>query len=108
MPRQKQKRKPTRYPSAALTRRGYEKIYESDSTYFLKLVVFVLLGMFWLRFHQPIEWLGVPIGAIPIGMLVGILLVNRYEKLQADRKIWYVVLLVVAIASLFSPTGVIL
>lgn len=108
MPRQKQKRKPVRYPAASVTRRGYEKVYESDSTYFLKLVVFVLLGMFWLRFQQPVEWLGVPLSAVPVGMLVGMLLVSKYEKLQADRKIWYVVLLVVAIASLFSPTGIIL
>lgn len=110
MPRQKQKRPRTyaRNRNASISRRGYEKVYESDSTYFLKLVVFVLLGTFWLKFAQPIVWLGIPLGGIPIGMLIGVLMVRRFERYQNDRKIWYAILLVVTIISHFVPAGVVI
>jgi len=91
-----------------VSRRGYEKIFETDSTYFLKLVVFVLLGTLWLKFQQPILWLGVPFRGIPVGFLVGLLLVSRFEKYQMDRKIWYAILVVVTIISYFVPAGVVI
>jgi hypothetical protein len=70
--------------------------------------VFVLLGTFWLKFGQPIVWLELPITGIPVGLLVGLLLVNRFEKYQADRKIWYAILLVVGIISYFVPAGIVI
>jgi hypothetical protein len=110
MAQQKQKRVRTyaRFRSAAISRRGYEKTFETDSTYFLKLVVFVLLGTFWLKFQQPVIWLGVPFSGIPAGLLVGILLVNKFEKYQSDRKIWYAILIVVAILCYFVPAGIVI
>jgi hypothetical protein len=108
MTRPKQKR-PRTYARnrAAVSRRGYEAIFETDSTYFLKLVVFVLLGTLWLKFTDPISWLGIPLNGIPVGMLVGLLLVSRFEKYQADRKIWYAILLVVTIICYFVPAGIV-
>lgn len=105
MAKQKQKR-PRTY---ARNRPRYykEKIYESDSTYFLKLVVFALLGTFWIKFAQPIEWLGMPIGGVPAGFLIGSILVRRFEKYQSNRKIWYAILLVVTIISHFVPAGIV-
>lgn len=94
--------------TASVSRTGREKIFESDGTYFLKLVVFVLLGTFWLKFGQPIVWLGLPVNGIPVGLLVGLLLVSRFEKYQADRKIWYAILLVVGIISYFVPAGIVI
>lgn len=94
--------------TAAVTRAGREKIFESDGTYFLKLVVFVLLGTFWLKFGQSIIWAGLPINGIPVGLLVGLLLVSRFEKYQSDRKIWYAILLVVSIISYFLPAGIVI
>ncbi len=102
----KQKRQKTRV--AALTSRRSEKVYESDSTYFLKLVVFVLLGTFWLKFQQPIDWLGLPLGGIPVGAFVGVLLVHQFEKIQSDRKLWYMVLLVMTIVCYFVPAGIVI
>lgn len=90
------------------TRRSYERVFESDGTYFLKLVVFTLLGTFWVRFGTPVEWLGIPVAALPIGLLVGLLLVRRFETHQSDRKIWYAILLVVTIACTYAPTGIVL
>lgn len=110
MARQKQKRPRTyaRNRAASISRRRYEKIYETDSTYFLKLVICVLLGTLWLKFAQPVSWLGLPVNGIPAGTLIGLVLVNRFEKFQADRKIWYAILLVVSIICYFVPAGIVI
>jgi len=109
MTRPKQKR-PRTYARnrAAISRRGNEAVFEADSTYFLKLVVFVLLGTFWVKFGDPISWMGIHFNAVPVGMLVGLILVSRFEKYQADRKIWYAILLVVTIICYFAPSGVVI
>jgi hypothetical protein len=104
MATKKQKRTKTKAANTSVR----ERLFETDSTYLLKLVVFVLLGTFWLRFNDPIIWLGISFSAIPVGMLVGLLLVRKFEKYQADRKIWYAILILVTIISLFYPTGVII
>ena len=110
MAKTKQKRPRTyaRNRAASISRTGREKIFESDSTYFLKLVVFVLLGTLWLKFAQPVTWLGLPVGGFPIGLLVGLALVSKFEKYQADRKIWYAILLVVTIICYFVPAGIVI
>jgi hypothetical protein len=88
---------------------GYhEKLYESDSTYFLKLVIYVLLGTLWLKFAEPVHLGSVPLGGIPLGMLIGVLAVRYFEKYQSDRKIWYAILLVVTIISHFVPAGIVI
>jgi len=109
MTRPKQKR-PRTYARnrAAISRRGNELIFETDSRFFLKLVVCVLLGTFWVKFAAPTSWIGIPLYAVPVGMLVGILLVNRFEKHQSDRKIWYATLLVVTVITCISPAGVVI
>jgi hypothetical protein len=104
----KQSIKKTPNRAAAATRRNYERVFESDGTYFLKLVVFTLLGTFWVRFGTPVEWLGIPVAALPAGLLVGLLLVRKFETHQTDRKIWYAILLVVTIACAYAPTGIVL
>lgn len=106
------KKKPTRARTRAKSRatsvsRVKEHVFESDSTYFLKLVVFTLLGTLWLKFAQPIMWFGVPFAGFPLGFLVGLLLVSRFEKSQIDRKIWYATLLVVTIICYFVPAGIV-
>jgi len=110
MAQHKQKRPRTyaRNRAASISRRGYEKVFESDGTYFLKLVVCVLLGTFWLKFAQPIAWGGLVFNAIPIGLMVGLLLVHRFEKFQSDRKIWYAILVVITIISYFAPAGIVI
>jgi hypothetical protein len=110
MTRQKQKRPRTyaRNRATAISRKGNEVLFEKDSTFFLKLVVFILLGTFWIKFKDPMTWIGMPLTAIPVGTFVGLILVNRFEKYQADRKIWYAILLVVTIICYFEPAGVLL
>ncbi|MEO7904617.1 MAG: hypothetical protein ABIR91_02375 [Candidatus Saccharimonadales bacterium] len=110
MATQKQKRPRTyaRNRAATISRRGHENIFESDSTYLLKLVVFVLLGTFWLKFQQPVDWFGFPLNGLPVGMLIGLLLVAKFEKYQFDRKIWYAILIIVTIICYFVPAGVVI
>ncbi|HEU5121748.1 MAG TPA: hypothetical protein VFT59_02790 [Candidatus Saccharimonadales bacterium] len=108
MTKQKQT-KPRKTPrSKAAVSRTTERVFETDGTYFLKLVVFVLLGTLWLKFQHPMTWLGVPIHGVPVGMLLGLVLVRQFEKMQSDRKIWYAILLVVTIICYFVPAGIVL
>jgi hypothetical protein len=110
MAKTKQKRSRTyaRNRAASVTRTGRERIFESDGTYFLKLVVFVLLGTLWLKFAQPVTWSGLPVGGVPVGLLAGLILVSKFEKYQSDRKIWYAILLVVTIICYFVPAGIVI
>lgn len=89
-------------------RRPSDRLFESDGEYFLKLVLFVLLGTFWLKFSQPVSWFGLTFAAFPLGLLVGLISVSRFEKFQSDRKIWYAVLLVIGIISYFVPAGIVI
>ncbi|MFI5212795.1 MAG: hypothetical protein ACHQTE_02430 [Candidatus Saccharimonadales bacterium] len=107
-PKQKRPRTHARIRAATITRQGREKIFESDSTYLLKLVVFVLLGTLWLKFQQPVTWMNIPLTGIPLGLFIGLLLVTRFEKYQFDRKIWYAILIVVTIICYFVPAGIVI
>lgn len=91
-----------------ISRRGYEKIFESDGEYLLKLVLCVLLASFWLKFHEPIMLGAVPLNAFPLGFILGMILVGKFERFQADRKIWYAILIIVAIITYFMPAGIVL
>jgi hypothetical protein len=73
---------------------------ELDGTYFLKLVLYLIIGSFWLKMtigngHLP----------IPFGLLVG-LYFARNEKLQIDRKIEYALLLAAMLVGYFAPFGI--
>lgn len=101
----KKKQKTSKNTSSPTLR---ERVFESDGTYFLKLVVFVLLGTFWLKFQQPVGWQGFLFNAVPLGLLVGLILVRQFEKHQSDRKIWYATLLVVTVICYFVPAGIVI
>ncbi|HTK39860.1 MAG TPA: hypothetical protein VL362_03260 [Patescibacteria group bacterium] len=101
MPKKTQKKTVT-------TKRTPAKKTESDSTYFLKLVLVVLLGTFWLKFAEPLHVGGFVLAALPLGLLVGLVIVSRYEHFEEDRKIWYAILLVVTIVSSILPAGIVL
>lgn len=101
------KKQTAKKQSKTTQKRFHERVFESDSTYFLKLVVVVLLGTLWLKFSDPINWMGFIFGALPLGILIGFLIVRAFEHHQEDRKIWYAVLLVVGVISYFVPAGII-
>lgn len=103
------KKRPRTYArNRAFSRKGKERIFESDGQYILKLIVYVLLGSIWLRFNAPIEVGSIILRALPIGLIVGVFAVRKLEKYQSDRKIWYAILIIVCIIGLFSPTGIVI
>ena len=58
---------------------------ETDSAYFLKILLYFMLGIIWLKLN------GRPI--LPLGLIVG-LLVSTHEHFQIDRKMEYVILII--------------
>ena len=74
---------------------------EQDSIYFLKLVLFFLLGCLWVRLGSGE---GIP---IPVGLIFGVLLAS-HEHFQIDKKIEYAVLLIATILSFIAPIGFVL
>jgi hypothetical protein len=79
---------------------------EPDSTFFLKLVLYVIAGSFWLKFNVPFEFGGFVVSALPIGFFIG-LLFARHEHFQIDRKIEYAILIIIAIVTYFLPAGIV-
>lgn len=80
---------------------------EPDSLYFLKLVLYVMAGSFWLRLSTPIPIGDFMVNALPVGLVIGLIFAH-HEHFRLDRKIEYAVLLIATIASFFLPTGIIL
>lgn len=77
-----------------------QTVKESDSTYFLKVVLYMILGTGWVHITTSSHSL-----PIPLGLIVG-LLFARHEHFQIDRKIEYTVLLVVCFVAFWLPTGI--
>lgn len=98
----KKQSKPTK------TRHIHERVFESDGVYFLKLVAIFLLGTFWIKFNEPFMVGALQFTAIPVGVFIGFLLVRGLEKHQADRKIWYALLVVIGVISNFQAAGIVI
>ena len=80
---------------------------ESDSTYFLKLVLYVVLGSLWLKFATPLELGGFVFNGLPLGLALGIVFAS-HDHFQVDRKIEYAILIVMTILSYFIPAGILI
>jgi hypothetical protein len=82
-------------------------VAEADSAFFLKLVLYVLLGATWIKFSIPLN-LGVfQLNGAPIGMLFGIVLAS-HDHFAIDRKIEYALLVMMMIITYFLPAGIVL
>jgi len=92
-----------------VSRRGFENVFEPDGIYLLKLVLVTLCGLLWFKLQTPLLIGGtVPVGAFPVGTLVGLGLISWLEKAQFNRKIMYAVLIVVTIIGFFVDAGIVL
>ncbi|MBW3538407.1 hypothetical protein KY386_02855 [Candidatus Parcubacteria bacterium] len=69
---------------------------ETDSVYFLKILLYLILGLLWLRRDGKT--------IIPIGLLLGLLFAH-HDHFQIDRKIEYAILLVAALLA-FAGFGI--
>lgn len=77
---------------------------ETDSAYFLKIVLYFVLGTLWVRLVD------VSIGpfqhiSLPLGLCVGLLLVS-HERFHIDRKVEYAILLAATFISFYLPVGI--
>jgi hypothetical protein len=107
--KQKTRRKRTYARNRATTVTALrDSVVESDSIYFLKLVIVVILGTLWIKLQQPVSWQGIPFGGFPLGGLIALVGIHSLEKNQFDRKIWYAVLIIVTIICYFVPAGIVL
>lgn len=84
MPKKKQKR---------------TRLQESDSTYFLKMVLYLIVGSLWVKVSK--GDMQIP---VPVGFLIG-LLFTAHERFKIDRKIEYAVLLIAALVGFWAPIG---
>lgn len=80
---------------------------EPDSVYFLKLVLYIVLGSFWLKFNAPIHIGDFALHGFPLGLLIGLLFAS-HDHFQIDRKIEYAILVIVTIVTFFLPAGIVL
>lgn len=80
---------------------------EKDSVFFLKLVVYVIAGTFWLKLQPPIDFFSIPVSGVPMGLFLGLIFAS-HDHFQIDRKIEYAVLIIVTIVSYFLPAGIVL
>lgn len=84
-----------------------EVLGEPDSIYFLKLVIYILLGVFWIKFHAPISLGPFIFNGFPIGLFIGLYLASR-DRFQIDRKIEYAILIIFTLLSYFLPVGIVI
>lgn len=80
---------------------------ESDGEYFLKIVLYVVLGSLWIKFQEPVVIGVVVLGGLPFGLLLGMIFASR-DHFQVDRKIEYAILIVMAILTYFLPAGIVI
>lgn len=76
-----------------------KSLKETDSTYFLKMVVYLVLGSQWLRLTKASFSL-----PLPLGLLIGLMFSSK-DRFRIDRKIEYVLLLVAAFVGFWLPIG---
>ncbi len=82
-------------------KRNTKATNESSAAYFLKIMMYFILGTLWLRINRGGNEYAIPIG-LPLGLLI-----NTHEKFQIDRKIEMAVLVVATFLSFFLPLGLV-
>jgi len=74
---------------------------ELDSVYLLKMLLYLVLGSFWVRFTTRSQVSQIP---IPLGFVVGVFLASR-ERFRIDRKLEFAVLLMAMFIGFWLPIG---
>ncbi len=80
---------------------------ETDSAFLLKVVMYIILASVWIKFQTPIDIGFTAIYGIPVGLFIGLIVASQ-DKFQIDRKIEYVLLIVMTIVTYFVPAGIVL
>ena len=66
---------------------------EPDSVYFLKALLFFILGTIWLQYNGHT--------ILPLGLILGVIFA-QHDHFSIDRKIEYVILLIAALIGLIG------
>lgn len=99
-------KKPPAKKQSTKPQRSQKRQTESDGSYFLKLVCLIIAATMWLKFADPLHIGPLIVAGFPLGACLALLWVAYYEREQIDRKIWYGVVVVVAIICFFVPAGI--
>ncbi len=75
---------------------------ELDSVYFLKLVLYLIVGSQWIWLVDSAGTVKLP---LPIGLIVGILFAS-HEHFRLDRKLEYAVILVAMLVGFATEYGI--
>ena len=75
---------------------------ETDGAYFLKLVLYIIIGSQWLWLVGADSAYVVP---FPIGLVIGLFFAS-HEKFQIDRKIEYAILLIAMLIGFWAGIGI--
>jgi len=76
-------------------------VNEAEGPYFLKLVLYLILGSQWIWLVDKSLITQIP---LPVGLIIG-LIFARHDHFQIDRKIEYAVLLVAMFVGFWSQVG---
>lgn len=74
---------------------------ETDGAYFLKLVLYLILGSLWVKVTTA-DGVQIP---VPAGFILGIIFA-AHDHFQIDRKIEYALLLAAVLIGFWLPIGV--
>ena len=68
-----------------------KKNQESDNSYFLKILIYFVLGTIWIKYNGYL--------VLPAGLLLGVAIAQK-DHFQIDRKVEYAILLISAVIGL--------
>lgn len=91
----------------AISRRGNLKhlaFDEPDGVYVLKLALLLVISSFWIKISAG----QVAFQGVPVGVLAAFLLTRQFEKNPLNRRIWYMLIIVVGLVSYFLPAGIVI
>jgi hypothetical protein len=75
---------------------------ETDGAFFLKIVLYLVLGLQWIWVVNPSQTRQIP---LPIGLLIGVLFAS-HDHFQIDRKIEYAILLIATALGFWLHSGI--
>lgn len=64
---------------------------ESDNLYFLKILVYFVLGTVWVKYNGYV--------VLPLGLIVGVIIAQK-DQFAIDRKVEYAILIIAAVVGL--------
>lgn len=80
---------------------------ETDGVYFLKIILYIVLGSLWIKFASPLHVGSFMLNGFPFGLFLGLVFAS-HDHFQVDRKIEYALLILTTIVTYFLPAGIII